>query len=148
MIYFEYQTKSIGGNNMQTKTLKNLIKILEDSSLESLKYKDEKIEVELKKPSGHVVYEAPIQKEMVSQKADKIKTIDAPLVGVFYSKSSPDGPAFVSEGQSFKKGDVLCILEAMKVMNEIKATEDGVIKRVLIEDGEAVSFETPLFEIL
>lgn len=137
--------------SMNTKDLKKLIEILEDSNLESLKYKDETIEVELKKPSaGAVRVVGDVVGDTVSiPKEDPVsKTIDAPLVGVFYSKPSPDKEPFVKAGTRFKKGDVLCILEAMKVMNEIKATEDGEIKAVLVEDGDAVGFKTPLFEIV
>lgn len=132
---------------MNVKDLKKLIEILEDSSLESLEYKDETIEVALKKPSAGAI---EVVRDTVSTPKDTpvSKTIDAPLVGVFYSKPSPDKEPFVKAGTRFKKGDVLCILEAMKVMNEIKATEDGEIKAVLVQDGDAVGFKTPLFEIV
>lgn len=73
--------------------------------------------------------------------------ITSPMVGTFYSKSSPDAQPFVEVGDSVKKGDVLCIIEAMKLMNEIEAEQDGVIAEVLVKDGEMVDYAKPLFRI-
>lgn len=75
------------------------------------------------------------------------KTIDAPMVGVFYLAPSPDAEPFVKVGQSVKKGDTVCIIEAMKLMNEIQAEEDGVITEVLAKNGEIIEFGQPLFAI-
>lgn len=75
------------------------------------------------------------------------KTIDAPMVGVFYQAPSPDAEPFVKVGQSVKKGDTVCIIEAMKLMNEIQAEEDGVITEVLAKNGEIIEFGQPLFAI-
>jgi len=73
--------------------------------------------------------------------------VTSPMVGTFYTAQSPDDDPFVSEGDSVKKGDLICIIEAMKVMNEVKAEEDGTIKQVLVENGHPVEFGTKLFEI-
>lgn len=75
------------------------------------------------------------------------KTIDCPMVGVFYVAPSPDAEPYVSVGSTVKKGDVVCIVEAMKLMNEVTATESGVVKEVLVEDGSLVEFGQPLFVI-
>lgn len=75
------------------------------------------------------------------------KTIDAPMVGVFYQAPSPDAEPFVKVGQSVKKGDTVCIIEAMKLMNEIQAEEDGVITEVLAKNGDIIEFGQPLFAI-
>ena len=75
------------------------------------------------------------------------ETVKAPLVGVFYTAPAPDAAPFVTVGQRVKKGDTLCIIEAMKLMNEIESTHDGVIARVLAENGAMVEFGQPLFEI-
>ena len=75
------------------------------------------------------------------------KTIDAPMVGVFYLAPSPDAEPFVKVGQSVKKGDTVCIIEAMKLMNEIQAEEDGVITEVLAKNGDIIEFGQPLFAI-
>lgn len=73
--------------------------------------------------------------------------VKSPMVGTFYSKPSPDSDAYVSVGQHVKKGDVLCIVEAMKLMNEIESEFDGVVKEVLVSDGDAVEYGKPLFII-
>ena len=73
--------------------------------------------------------------------------IKAPMVGTFYSKPSPDAEPYVQIGQKVKKGDVLCIIEAMNLMNEIESEFDGEIAEVLLKDGEAVEYGKPLFRI-
>lgn len=73
--------------------------------------------------------------------------VKAPLVGVFYESPSPDKPAYVKVGDSVAKGDVLCIIEAMKVMNEITAEKDGVIKQILVENEQLVEYGQDLFTI-
>ena len=75
------------------------------------------------------------------------KLISAPLVGTFYSKPSPDAKPFVQVGQMVHKGDVVGIIEAMKLMNEIKAKEDGVVSRFLVEDGKLVEFQQGLIAL-
>ena len=72
-------------------------------------------------------------------------TIDSPLVGTFYRSLSPDSPPFVQVGDRVKADTVLCIIEAMKVMNEVKAEKSGVIKEILIENGKPVEFGQPMF---
>lgn len=72
-------------------------------------------------------------------------TVKAPLVGTFYAAPSPDAAPFVQVGQAVKKGDTLCLIEAMKMMNEIPAPVDGVVQAVLAENGEVVGFDAPLF---
>lgn len=74
-------------------------------------------------------------------------TVEAPMVGTFYSASSPDAEPFVTVGQTVAKGDTLCIVEAMKMMNHIDAPVDGVIKAILVENGEPVEFGQPIILI-
>lgn len=74
-------------------------------------------------------------------------TIDSPMVGTFYSASNPDTPAFVKPGDSVTADTVVCIVEAMKVFNEIKAEKSGKIKSVLVENGDAVEFGQAIFEL-
>ncbi|MCX7896825.1 MAG: acetyl-CoA carboxylase biotin carboxyl carrier protein [Rhodocyclaceae bacterium] len=73
--------------------------------------------------------------------------IRAPMVGTFYRAGSPGAPAFVEIGQAVKKGDTLCIIEAMKLMNEIESDVDGVVKAILVENGQPVEYDQPLFVI-
>ena len=69
------------------------------------------------------------------------------MVGTFYSKPSPDSAPYVEIGQRVKKGDTLCIIEAMKLMNEIESEFDGVVKDILVQDGEAIEYGKELFVI-
>lgn len=73
--------------------------------------------------------------------------VKAPMVGTFYSKANPTSDAFVSEGDKIVKGQTLCIIEAMKLMNEIESDYAGTVKKVLVKDGEMVEYGQPLFEI-
>ncbi|HRR96786.1 MAG TPA: acetyl-CoA carboxylase biotin carboxyl carrier protein, partial [Candidatus Ratteibacteria bacterium] len=82
-----------------------------------------------------------------TQKIENIVYVKSPLVGTFYRSPSPESPPFVEVGKEVKNGDVLCILEAMKVMNEIKADVDGTIKEILVENGKPVEFGQVLFVI-
>lgn len=75
------------------------------------------------------------------------ETIDSPIVGTFYASPAPDQPPFVAVGDSVTPETVVCIVEAMKVMNEIKAEKSGTIKKVLVENAQAVEFGQPLFVI-
>jgi acetyl-CoA carboxylase biotin carboxyl carrier protein len=74
-------------------------------------------------------------------------TLNAPLVGTFYRRPSPDEDPFVAEGTPVDLGDTLCIIEAMKVMNEIKAEAPGEVEEILVEDGDSVEFGQPLFRL-
>ena len=78
---------------------------------------------------------------------DKAHTVTSPFVGTFYRKPNPDSPSYVSMGQKVDKGAVLCIVEAMKLMNEIEADVAGTITAILVEDGQAVEYGQPLFKI-
>ena len=79
-----------------------------------------------------------------SSNGDKVLS---PMPGVFYSAQSPDKPPFVNEGDRVIKGQVLCIIESMKIMNEIECEQDGVIKQILVKNSDPVEFNQPLFII-
>lgn len=81
------------------------------------------------------------------QQNENIKVVTSPMVGTFYSKPSPKEKSFVEAGKTVAVGDTLCIIEAMKLMNEIESEYAGKIVKVLVEDGKAVEYGTPLFEI-
>ena len=78
-------------------------------------------------------------------KKDKRNTVNSPMVGTFYASASPESKPFVTIGQSVKKGDTLCILEAMKMMNQVQAESDGKIVEILVDNAEPVEFDQPLF---
>ncbi|MBE7641496.1 MULTISPECIES: acetyl-CoA carboxylase biotin carboxyl carrier protein [Salegentibacter] len=90
---------------------------------------------------------APQQKESKSAAEDDSKyiTVKSPIIGTFYRKPSPDKPTFVEVGDSVKEGDVLCVIEAMKLFNEIESEVSGKIVKVLVDDASPVEFDQPLF---
>jgi acetyl-CoA carboxylase biotin carboxyl carrier protein len=77
-----------------------------------------------------------------------IDPLKSPMVGTFYRAATPGGKPFVEVGQAVKAGETLCIIEAMKLLNEIESDRDGVIKTILVENGQPVEFDQPLFEIV
>ena len=81
------------------------------------------------------------------EKEEDCKIVKSPMVGTFYSKSSPDAKPYVQVGSKVKKGDILCIVEAMKLMNEIESEFDGEVVEVCVGDGEMVDYGKPLFKI-
>ena len=91
----------------------------------------------------------PEMSETATEEPDSTPGVEvlSPMPGTFYRAPSPDDPPFVKEGDSVKKGDPLCIIEAMKIMNEIEAEDIGVIQKILVESGQAVEFNQPLFII-
>ena len=85
---------------------------------------------------------APVKTEAPSQEGHVVK---APMVGTFYRSPSPDAKVFIEVGQAVKEGDTICIIEAMKLMNEIEADASGVVKAILVETGQPVEYGQPLF---
>ena len=82
-----------------------------------------------------------------NNKNDSFISIDSPMVGIIYLTPKPSSPPFVKKGQKIKKGDTICLIEAMKTFNEIKSDRDCIVKTVMVKNGEAVEFGQPLFEI-
>lgn len=93
-----------------------------------------------------VVGEAPAEAE-APETEDLGQTINSPIVGTFYTAAAPGSPAFVAAGDEVDEDTVVCIVEAMKVMNEIKAEQRGRVKRVLVDNGTPVEYGQPLFEL-
>ncbi|MBQ4262353.1 MAG: acetyl-CoA carboxylase biotin carboxyl carrier protein [Ruminococcus sp.] len=140
--------------------IKELMALLENSSLSALEVQQDDVKVRLEKPAvtvaapvavpapAPVAAPAPAAAPAAAPApADAGKAINAPIVGVFYAAPSPDSEPYVSVGKRVKKGDVVCIIEAMKCMNEIQAEEDGEITAVLANNGELVEYGQPLFAI-
>ena len=138
-------------------TLKEYIKVLEECSLEKLEISDGTDTISLEKahaaaaaPAAVTVNAAPAPAAapaVSTAEPDNGKTISAPIAGVFYAAPSPESDPYVHAGKRVKKGDVVCIIEAMKCMNEIQAEEDGEITAVLATNGELVEYNQPLFAI-
>ena len=131
-----------------------LIKKLKDENLGSLKFSNKTISIEISNNSGSVqIAQSPVssQSQNVSNtptnESSSMQSIDSPMVGIIYLTPKPSSPPFVKSGQKIKKGDTICLIEAMKTFNEIKSDKDGVVKSILVKNGEAVEFGQPLFEI-
>ena len=146
---------------MKIDEIKELIQALEASSLTSLEISQGETSVKLEKnymqPSA-ILQAAPAEQPVVmantasvvsSEAAPAVQkkgsAVSCPLVGVFYAAPSPNDAPFVAVGDTVKKGDVLCIVEAMKLMNEITAEEDGVITEICAENEQVVEYGQPLF---
>ena len=131
-----------------------LIKKLKDENLGSLKFSNKSISIEISNNLGSVqIAQNPISSQphnTINSSANdtsNMQSIDSPMVGIIYLTPKPSSPPFVKNGQKIKKGDTICLIEAMKTFNEIKSDKDGVVKSILIKNGEAVEFGQPLFEI-
>lgn len=94
-----------------------------------------------------VVQSVQTTQHIQEEPKEEYKEIKSPMVGTFYSKPSPDKEAFVKVGDKVKKGQVVCIIEAMKLMNEIEAEFDGEVVEVCLNDGDAVEYGKPLFKL-
>jgi oxaloacetate decarboxylase alpha subunit len=153
---------------MNLKELKELIEMLKDTDISELEIERSGVKVRLRK-GGDVTFHpamprmeypptaiiapsiaetsAPVaEKPAEQQKTNQIK-VTSPIVGTFYRSSSPDKPAYVEVGDTVKKGQVLCIIEAMKLMNEIESEATGKIVQILVENGQPVEYGQPLFVI-
>ncbi|MCK5431826.1 MAG: acetyl-CoA carboxylase biotin carboxyl carrier protein [Gammaproteobacteria bacterium] len=95
-------------------------------------------------PQANVV---PVAIEAPIPSTDEGHIVKSPMVGIFYSSSSPDTSPFAEIGQAVEKGDVLCIVEAMKIMNQIEADASGVVSKIFVENGEPIEYGQPLFAL-
>ena len=122
--------------------------IIDSSKTENLKAVDEKpAELEVKKNDSLVAPEIKEENGTPSYNEEELTYQKAPLVGTFYSSAKPGQPTFVKEGDEVVKGQVICIIEAMKIFNEIESDFDGTIVEVLIEDQNPVEFNQSIFSI-
>ena len=134
-------------------TIDTLIKKIKDNNLGSIKLSNKVTTIEI---SNNTVsgssnnYNNPlaINKNIEKENVDSFMSIDSPMVGIIYLTPKPSSPPFVKKGQKIKKGDTICLIEAMKTFNEIKSDRDCTIKNIMVKNGEAVEFGQPLFEIL
>jgi len=134
---------------MEFEKLKEFIKFMEENSLCELEIEEEGKRIRLKKFSENqpvvVSHVSPAIKEEKETKKEGLIEIKSPMVGTFYRAPSPGAKPYVEVGDTIKPGDVVCIIEAMKLMNEIKAEIGGKISQVLIENGQPVEFGQVLF---
>ena len=152
---------------MKIEEIRAIVHLMSDHDLTEFKIEAEEMRLCIKRGPEQIIstmgpaiapaYHAPMTPAAPAPQAqDKTKaaqeelsgeTIDSPIVGTFYSAPAPDQPAFVSVGSNVTPETVVCIIEAMKVMNEIKAEKSGTIKKILVENAHAVEFGQPLFLI-
>ncbi len=147
---------------MDLRKLKTLIELVESSGIAELEISEgeERVRITRTVASAQQVYAAAPQQAMaipvasVAVAAEPSKppvaeghVVKSPMVGTFYRSASPGSKAFVDVGQSVNSGDTLCIIEAMKLLNEIESDKAGVITAILVENGQPVEFGQPLFVI-
>lgn len=140
---------------MDLRKLKKLIDLVEESGIAEIEVTEgeEKVRITRSAPQ-QAVYAAPAPVHHAAPAVapapaarDLSAAQKSPMVGTFYRAPSPSSPPFVEVGQSVKAGETLCIIEAMKLMNEIEAEKSGVIKEILVENGQPVEYGEPLFII-
>lgn len=134
---------------MELEKLKDFINFMKENNLCELEIEEEGKRIRLKKFSENqpavISQVAPLPKEEKEIKREKGIEINSPMVGTFYRAPSPGAKPYVEIGDTIKSGDVVCIIEAMKLMNEIKAEISGRVKEILVENGQPVEFDQPLF---
>ena len=146
---------------MDIRKVKKLIELLEESKVSEIEIHEGEESVRISRHGGvtqtvmqipgandhvqtHGTVIAPLSPATAKETGHIVKS---PMVGSFYASASPDAPPFVEIGQSVEEGDVICIIEAMKIMNQIEADTSGVISKVLAQNGDPVEFGQPLFII-
>lgn len=153
---------------MDIRKVKKLIELLEESGIDELEIKEGEESVRISRHSKQPAYAAqpvyaPAPAPVAAPVAAAAPSVEAapaaapklngtvarsPMVGTFYRAASPTSANFVEVGQTVKKGDILCIVEAMKMMNHIEAEASGVIESILVENGQPVEYDQPLFTIV
>lgn len=154
---------------MDIRKVKKLIELLEESNIDEIEIKEGEESVRISRngakaltmaaappqvlqapptmPQAPVAAPADAPPSAESATASDGHNLRSPMVGTFYRSPSPTSPSFVEVGQSVKAGDIVCIVEAMKMMNQIEADKSGKITAILVENGEPVEFDQPLFTI-
>lgn len=156
---------------MELKEIKELIKLVSEAGVSEVEVERGDFKIAIKKVEEKVIVQstapvmqapvvvappvvaaapqptpaAPVATPVVNESASNLITIKSPMIGTFYKSSSPDKPAFVSVGDEIKPGKVLCIVEAMKLFNEIESEVSGRIVKVLVENASPVEYDQPLF---
>jgi oxaloacetate decarboxylase alpha subunit len=147
---------------MDTNQVKELVKLVDESGVNEVIIEEDGVKIAIRKGiplmaeapamagspaaiQGAATVAAPAQAQQASEHPANWKKVTAPMVGTFYCASSPDAPPFVNVGDEVSEGQTLCIVEAMKLMNEIAAEEHGVIRQIAVENGQAIEYGQILF---
>lgn len=141
---------------MELEDLKDLIELLKETDITELQIEKDGTKVKIKREKILSSIEMPVHKSNVfhekivtetEEDAQRLVTVTSPIVGTFYRSPTPEAAPFIEVGIKVNKGQVLCIVEAMKLMNEIESDVDGIVVKVLVENGQPVEYGEPLFLI-
>ena len=137
---------------MDINKIKKLIELLKETGVSEIEIKEGEESVRIRGANAQTPIAAPAPQVVIpAEKPAKVEAqhhaVKSPMVGTLYTSPSPDKPVFVEIGSHVEVGDTLCIIEAMKMFNEIEADKAGTIAKRLVENGEPVEFGQPLFEI-
>lgn len=146
---------------MDIRKVKKLIELLEESGIAEIEIKEGEESVRISRygsapagapmqyaaPAAHVAAAAPVAAEASVEEPLLGHTVDSPMVGTFYLAPSPGSKNFINVGDTVSVGDTICIIEAMKILNQIEADKSGVVKAILVENGQPVEFGQPLVVI-
>lgn len=146
---------------MTIKELKDMINLMQEHGLTELEIEKNGFKIRLKKGPGGTVVQEEVSQAIRTSRGEKapqafearqveeagVNIIRSPMVGTFYTAPAPDVEPYVARGKDIVAGDVLCIIEAMKLMNEIKSEVSGRVIDILVENGQPVEFDQPLFKI-
>ncbi|MDD5614324.1 MAG: acetyl-CoA carboxylase biotin carboxyl carrier protein [Candidatus Omnitrophica bacterium] len=142
---------------MDLKKIKEIINLMNEEDLAEIEVEEEGKRIKLRKKEPNILKEVPnftVQSPVVQNVQEAPKKddggiyINAPMIGTFYSAPAPDAEPYINTGQAVKIGDTICIIEAMKLMNEIKSEVKGRVVEVLAENGDPVDYGQPLFKIM
>ncbi|MBI4654685.1 MAG: acetyl-CoA carboxylase biotin carboxyl carrier protein [Nitrospirae bacterium] len=143
---------------MELDEIRELLELLKDTDITELQVERDGTKIKIRREKFISSWEIPSPTKQVSQpevkeikeeavEGKKLITIASPIVGIFHRAPSPEASPFVEVGGTVKKGQVLCIIEAMKLMNEIESDADGIVSKILVENGQPVEYGEPLFLI-
>ncbi len=147
-----------GSKKINTKEIIKLIDLLEERKLSHFELETEGIKIKISRGQPHSSHEAEAELNQdttrpqptetdLQENQDNLYYITSPMVGTFYRAADPNSPPFVDIGETVKKNQTLCIIEAMKLMNEIESDADGILKEIYVENGNPVEYGQKLFSI-
>ena len=129
--------------------IKELSEYLKEFNLTEIEYTDKDTKIKVSKTSGSITTQAPAQISSVNQTSTKVESkqdtisgtkVTSPIIGTAYHSPEPGAKKFVEVGKKIKKGDTVMIVEAMKTMNHVPSTKDGIVKKIVVEDGQPVEY--------